>query len=356
MGSKNKLSQAPRSPWRRFRSALQLLSLGALIAGALLWTLTRRHDSAQAPRALRSLALKVTGEGTRGARITLQATPRAEAGLPKLKAMMSESLALVEAQLGMSLSEPITIKLAEDVEEMKALAKQEQGWSPPEWANGLAYPHKRVIYLHRDHDRGLERTLRHELAHIAVAELELPLWLNEGLAVWASERVSFERMKALAQARLTGDLIPISTLSRSFPSSPTRAQLAYAESAHFVTHLADQEGHAALHKLLRGLASGEPLARASELSFGRSLRELEGEWRAELTHGRLEGLSSLAQEGVPMALGLAFVTIIGLISSLLLALKRRFSLALEEEPRSQAHKERLSGVRVLRRREPHQER
>ena len=308
--------------------------------------------SVQLPSAAPQLTEGAVVEVQARAEVTLRASLGAERGLPSLRGLMRESLTFVEAQLGISFTRPITVTLTPDASSMRRLAQEEQGWAPPEWANGLAYPKKRQIYLHMDHPAALERTLRHELAHVALADLKrLPLWLNEGVAVWTSERVSFERMRTLAQARLTGELLPISTLSRAFPSSPTRAQLAYAQSAHFVTHLADEHGAESLKGVLQDMRAGVTLREASERRFERPLHQLEARWRAQLTHGRLEGLSSLAQEGVPLALGLALTFMI----SLPLALWRRLSGRLEVVSLDQASAsppEQLAGVRLHQRAQP----
>lgn len=276
--------------------------------------------------------------------ITLRATPRASEALVTLKTLIKESVFHVEKRLGLPLTQSIQITVSENPKSMRALAQAEQGWSPPEWSNGLAYPKVRAIYLHQDHLAGLERTLRHELAHLALAELHtLPLWMNEGLAVWASESVSFERMKTLTQARLTGDIIPISSLKRSFPSSPSRAQLAYAQSAHLITYLADHHGEDHLRASLKTLSNQASLDTTFRKHFGLSLGELEGQWRAQLTHGRLEGLSSLAQEGVPMALGLILTIFIALVFALRGAIQTQWGRTHLPQERQ---REGLLGVRV----------
>jgi len=343
------------------RATLRWLTRGvaSLFMIALCWVGWRESKVTARPEVLSATQVALSssqGPATRSKgsdprlKVTLRATRDAQADLSTLKSMLAESISHVERRFGLPLDEPLKVTLCDDPESMRQLARAEQGWAPPEWANGLAYPQARVIYLHRDHHEGLKRTLEHELAHIALAELRaLPLWLNEGLAVWASERVSFERMKTLTQARLTGELIPISTLNRRFPASPSQAQLAYAQSAHFVTSLADEHGEERLRSTLQSLSVGEPLEGALHHHLGQGLGPLEARWRATLTHGRLEGLSSLAQEGVPMALGVALTLLIGLALWL-----RKMLLGVWHTPSAHSKRvtprERLIGVKV--RREP----
>ena len=332
--------------------------LSLLLVVALCWADWRELNTAARPEALSTTQVTLSssgglvegsGEVTAQPLITLRATRNAQADLSALRSMLSESVSGVVERFGLPLEAPLTVTLCDDPESMRQLARAEQGWAPPEWANGLAYPKARVIYLHRDHHAGLKRTLEHELAHIALAELRtLPLWFNEGLAVWASERVSFERMKTLAQARLTGELIPITTLSRRFPASASRAQLAYAQSAHFVTSLADEHGEGRLRSTLQSLSVGEPLEEALHQHLGQGLGALEARWRSTLTHGRLEKLSSLAQEGVPMAIGLTLTLLLALILSVRKVIAGWWRQGPPAHVKVSTSRERLIGVKVRR--------
>lgn len=345
-----------RGGWGTHLRAL-LWGVALSLTLALVWSGWRqaRSVTSTAPLSTERVSLATQTEGlslseTPAARlITLRATPSAQADLPALKGLLQDSLQLVEQRFGLRFERGLTLTLCDDPESMRALAQRERGWAPPEWANGLAYPKERVIYLHRDHREGLARTLRHELAHIALADMKaLPLWMNEGLAVWASEQVSFERMKTLAQARLSGALLPISSLTRRFPSSPSLAQLAYAQSAHFVTSLADEYGEEPLRETLRGLARGEGLEETLHQHLGHDLRSLEGRWRSALTHGQLEGLSSLAQEGIPMAIGLVTTLLIGLGLGFSSLIRGWWSGSRLKQSAPAPRREQLIGVKIRR--------
>lgn len=105
---------------------------------------------------------------------------------------------------------------------------------PPEWAAGLAIPSRRTILL-APGNATWESTLEHELAHVAVAmaagDGHVPAWFTEGIAVLTAEQWSIERATTLAQAAAFHDF---RSLDRSFPAAKSSADLAYAQSFHFV--------------------------------------------------------------------------------------------------------------------------
>ena len=305
------------------------LSFGSLVTPHLMWA-----EHSQAPQTLQA-----------------QRTPHA------LQPLLTEAGARVEERLGLSPPARFEVRLLDSAREMKRAAHEAHGWAPPEWANGLAYPREGVIYLHQDAPQALARTLTHELAHLALAPrpsssgsvgTQLPLWLNEGLAVWASEPVSFERMKTLTEARLSGRLLPFQHLTRAFPVSPSHAQLAYAQSVHFVTHIADTHGAPALRRFTRALLAGASLDEASEQAFERTFERLEGAWRASLTHSRWARFTLLAQEGVALALALSLALLIALFHGVRRSLNHRKQKEQEEKRAREkgSHPPKLVGLRV----------
>ncbi len=104
----------------------------------------------------------------------------------------------------------------------------------------------------------LLRVVRHEYTHSLVASLtngRCPVWLNEGLAVWAEEDREGERA-AWAESRVAGQqLFSLDELSHSFTSLPAnRVEVAYAESYMAVRSLIDRYGARTMPKLLTALS------------------------------------------------------------------------------------------------------
>jgi tetratricopeptide (TPR) repeat protein len=154
----------------------------------------------------------------------------------------------------------------------------------PTWAGGLFDGKIRVPMRGAlNEPKRLEKVLAHEFTHALVKSLaprEVPVWLNEGLAVvfemgdmrWAEQAVG----KAPA-------LIPLSTLHGTFANLPQdQVQLAYAESALAVQALLDRDGVQALSALLRDLGEGQPFAAAFERRFFLSYAEFQAAWSLPL--------------------------------------------------------------------------
>ena len=141
-------------------------------------------------------------------------------------------------------------------------------------------------------DQRLATTLQHEYVHAALAGMDLPAWLGEGLAEY------FERsfggrgptageLQVLRRLATSSYWIPIEHLAGpNFASFDQRgATLAYLQSLAFVTYLARARGESALGHLCRDLARTR-LERALQRRFGLSTAELEQAVLAELRLGR----------------------------------------------------------------------
>jgi len=167
----------------------------------------------------------------------------------------------------------------------------------PHWASGLALLGRDVILI-RLEPQGmarleLHRTLAHELSHIAlhhhVDGRWLPVWFVEGFALMQTEDWTIDRAGPLAEAGLIDRIIPLYELSTTFPSTGPQAQLAYAESGHFVRWLANEFGRDKFRDFTARLGQGQKFERAFEASYGRSFYSFERQWRESLVveHGWL---------------------------------------------------------------------
>jgi hypothetical protein len=130
-------------------------------------------------------------------------------------------------------------------------------------------------------DEALATTLRHEYVHAALAGLDPPAWLGEGLAEHF-ERPSGGRgptageLQLLRRLAASGAWIPIDQLSGpSFAGfEPNAAAAAYVESLALVSRLVALRGERALGRMCRDLAR-TGLERALQRQFGLSPAELE---------------------------------------------------------------------------------
>jgi hypothetical protein len=204
---------------------------------------------------------------------------------------------------------PIAVTVVASMREATSL---EPPWHLPSWAAGAASPSERRIVLGvtsegRVQDR--ERTLRHELVHVlvrsAVGEAPLPRWLDEGLARVLAGEHGLADVQVLAQARLGDRLLPLASLTESFPAASADAALAYAQSGRAVS-LIIQPNNDVAH-LLRLLREGVDVEDALRAVGGRATWQLDldvrrsvGFWAAVATVG-LESELAMAGCGVVVA-------------------------------------------------------
>ena len=157
----------------------------------------------------------------------------------------------------------------------------------PDWASAAFDGRIKVPVrgLHAD-DADLGRVARHEYAHSVIARLSqdrCPVWLNEGLAVWAEEATDGDR-RAWARATIAGEpLFSLDQLSGSFVHlSSARAQVAYAQSYLAVRALIDDFGARRTPALLAALGDGRSLAEAFAAVYPGDLATFESGLPARL--------------------------------------------------------------------------
>jgi hypothetical protein len=178
-----------------------------------------------------------------------------------------------------------TVRVA--VDPVSFLALQPPNAPAPPWASGVAYPELNLIVLkvgvHETNPRAL---LRHELSHIAVGQLtdgRAPRWLLEGLAVvhagdeWNSEGPS------LIKAALADNLYSFDRLARGFPERASEAELAYAQSAHFVKYLIDRFGEDHLQQVIIEMVHGATFDAAVDKVLQATPAQLENAWRRTIS-------------------------------------------------------------------------
>lgn len=158
------------------------------------------------------------------------------------------------------------------------------GGRAPSWGAAIAVPGARTIVLRADEGE-LARTLRHELAHLALHEavqVRVPLWFDEGYAAWAAGE--WDRLGTL-ELNLTvvrGAVPTLTGLDGALRGSASTADLAYALAVSAVTELARRNPTGTLTPLLRRLEAGEDFDAAVLSTTGLAMGRFEQEWQAAL--------------------------------------------------------------------------
>jgi hypothetical protein len=218
----------------------------------------------------------------------------------------------LSSEFGQDVLEGVLIRIARTPEQMTELAPEDA--PPPGYAAGVAYPsaHLALLALQAPgtwEAPDLVELLRHELSHLAlydaVAGHHVPRWFDEGLAIHESGELPWARRVALADASLGKHLLPLADLDRGFPADHYDVNIAYAESADFVSFLLRDSDRARFGSLVERVRGGAAFDRALEDAYGTDMRKLEYEWRAELS--RRFGIVPALTGG-----GLLWVLIVGL--------------------------------------------
>jgi hypothetical protein len=169
---------------------------------------------------------------------------------------------------------------------------------PQEWYGGVAFPQYGIVALGVSTAQlsSGETTISHEMAHLVVRQatmngygIELPTWLNEGLATYAEGEQSFQSSglaSALSSAVKGRRLDSVQSLASSFPADTAAAVLAYAESYSIVDFLLDHKGgRENMLDLLGAIRAGSGYEEALQAVYGLSIDQLDSQWRQHLMAG-----------------------------------------------------------------------
>jgi hypothetical protein len=223
--------------------------------------------------------------------LSLSYPPAAEERVASLVRDADAVKADLTSMLGQPVLQHVTVRIAPTVADMARLAPPEA--PPPVYASGVAYNGMHFVLLSMLAPRGadavdLDEVFRHELAHVALEDAVLgkhvPVWFNEGLAIWLSGEKPVDRMQVLWSATLSGTLLPLSDLDKSFPRQDGQVGIAYAESADFMRFLTRKSDRLRFAALVERVREGQPFDRAAAEAYGSDLRRLEFEWRGDLEH------------------------------------------------------------------------
>ncbi len=242
----------------------------------------------------------------------------------------------LRARMGTSVLNEVSVYIGRSPGEMRALAPK--GAPYPSYASGVAYSKLGLILLtiaplnpNSRHD--LAEIFRHELAHVAlydaVGNRPVPRWFNEGFAVFVSGEGSIVRFQTLSTATLSGNLLPLDQLERSFPNEPVTASVAYAQAADLVRFLVRRQDQHRFGALVRRMSKGQTFDQALQDAYGTDVASLEFEWREDVK--KRYTYWPILTSGVVI-----WVAMIGLIAWVWRRRRRRAQATLERWTREEA--------------------
>ncbi len=161
---------------------------------------------------------------------------------------------------------------------------------PQEWTGGVAFTAFSTIAIGippSELDWG-KRALLHELTHLVVHQAtfspygQLPLWLDEGLAMYNEGELDPVLRSYLKEAISEDELISVRSLCSPFSAETEKALLSYAQSYSLVEYLLDNYGQDSMLDLLTILKQGSTYDEALIEVYGFDIDGLDALWRGTL--------------------------------------------------------------------------
>ena len=241
-----------------------------------------------------------------------------EEGLARL-----ETVCHCEAQSAEAISKPIKIYIYASATDLRGAMI-----FPMEWTGGVAFTEFGIIAIGISPGRldWGKRALAHELTHLVVHQAtfspygRLPIWLDEGLAMYNEGEPNPLFQSRLKKAVSENKLISVRSLCSPFSAEPEKAYLSYAESYSLVEYLLDNHGQDKMLQLLTLLKQGNTYDEALIKVYGFDIEGLDARWRETLSPPTV--IASEAWQSHP--------ALIAVLSALATSLALFGALALEE--------------------------
>jgi len=190
----------------------------------------------------------------------------------------------LESEVGATLTMPAEIYIYSSYEDLRGAMV-----FPQEWTGGAAYTDYGTIAI------GIPLTavdwgkgaISHEIAHLVVHQqifsgygVDLPTWLDEGLAMYSEGGLTPDFSTRLQNAIDQDRVFTVRSLSSSFPADEESARLAYAQSYSLVSFLLEEHGgKEKMIQLLEAFRAGSGYVEALNTVYGLEIDELNSQWR-----------------------------------------------------------------------------
>jgi len=214
---------------------------------------------------------------------------------------------------------------------------------PQEWTGGAAFTTFSTIAIGiPPSELGWgKRALVHELTHLVVHQAvfspygQLPLWLDEGLAMHNEGELDPVFRSALEEAILEDELISVRSLCSPFSAEAEKARLSYAQSYSLLEYLLDNYGQDRMLELLTILRQGSTYDEALTEVYGFDIDGLDAHWRGTLASHTVISASIIPEQSEGTT-GQSHPAVIAVLAALATALALWGALALERRtwPRS----------------------
>ncbi|NWF78238.1 MAG: peptidase MA domain-containing protein [Chloroflexi bacterium] len=224
----------------------------------------------------------LTGIAPPGGNLTLFWYEGSESFAQALMNACQEGLARLTQDIGTYPERPIKIYIYASTDDLRGAMI-----FPQEWSGGVAFMEFGIIAIGippGELDWG-RKALVHELTHLVVHQAtfspygRLPLWLDEGLAMYNEGELDPVFRSYLERAISEDELISVRSLCSPFSAYTEKARLSYAESYSLVEYLLDNYGQDKMLDLLALLKQGSTYDEALTEVYGFDIDGLDALWR-----------------------------------------------------------------------------
>ncbi|MCB9772046.1 MAG: hypothetical protein H6754_05805 [Candidatus Omnitrophica bacterium] len=156
-----------------------------------------------------------------------------------------------------------------------------------EWSGGMANVLQKEIRTFPAAAGFFDSTLPHELAHLIFREFignsHIPLWLDEGVAMYQEKAKRWGANKVVKDAIKRGKFIPLSELTAHRLSREKTEEIInifYAEAASIVYYMIVELGESRFENFCRKLSAGISFEEALQKNYGRfrNMEDLNNRW------------------------------------------------------------------------------
>ena len=232
-------------------------------------------------------------------------------------------------------SAPLRIEWVAGREELQ----QALGHPTPRWFAAVAIPSQRRIVIATEIAGSREQlrvTLRHELMHLAMADLDrsarsrLPAWFHEGCAqVFAGDIYLRDQNSSVGWLLTADELPPLSEFKDGFPKDSFGAAVGYHLGNGFVERLVRVHGLPSLQEVLKQVAAGDDFDTALIAVTGLGVISHEKELRDEISG--LSGMSTNIYRRIFLGLSVFIIISFPIVRANRRRRRRQLELLWEED-------------------------
>jgi hypothetical protein len=200
----------------------------------------------------------------------------------ELMAAAQQALERLAEDTGAELERPVAFYIYASSDDLRGALINPIGWE-----GGVTFARYSIIAIgiSSSNISWGKRTIAHELTHLVINQVtlnpynDLPLWLDEGLAMYNEGELSSEFADSLERAIAEDSLISVQSLSSPFSADIGEALLSYAQSYSLVEFLITKYGQAEMLELLNTFRQGSGYDAALEGVYGFDMDGLDSLWR-----------------------------------------------------------------------------